>query len=783
MDISDNAARCRLILKLAEAASEGSLPPFSMWSSVDTFSESGSQPQADIGGKFANAGIGEVWQRLNSLRVMAQYTRTLGSMCDRHPFLHAHPTTCINGLEWLSRFLQPVQAPCPEVLESIRAFRASPQAEKGLPDARLAFEYHQRLILSDRDATRALIAEHFPAMNCKEYEVDICAYMLSPAGGMDYHAWLAAFPAWRDSGLFFPLALSAAYMPHLGSWLPAGKRGSPFADAFQACLNALGSPARDRDAPLRALAMAWASDQTGASQVVAATLDRVAVLMGVKSNGRDAGGFSLASALAAFPRSFGAQNMHESNYRAWHAIRPAIEAAFPPSLLLAPCVRPRRPTWGYPCLTLEVLPASHPFPLLRFAECSLQRVDPDGGPLSPIKDCLLNQTPHRIQDVLWRLGEVATSPEVALCMLHPRSAMAELEEGAGDAALLQRLSLDCSDRQDVIRKMAGQGRQGLASSVADAKVCPDYADFTRALDATVPPVVLTRLPQPRTVLMWRLDIPSRAVIYTGTGAEVDPASESQHHLRKVLLNSKVHQRPIGGIAMVPPRSDESTLRDCLRHFAASELAEHPSNTVLVKAGDASEAEPGGGEIGERQVTPVACTTLAESVACFALRPPTRVTRCPLNGSCAWKENGIDPRYAERQQAQNGARYRDWVAIHAGRGGTQQSRLASHFVEYDAVYSTQMPWIREDGSLAWVRVSSTSPPDSKTLHGKSLRHAVETRFLHDLRMLPSPPSPLACPPKVERSNAEIYTADSGAKVAIAYAPSGHDKIEFVVFECA
>ena len=120
-------------------------------------------------------------------------------------------------------------------------------------------------------------------------------------------------------------------------------------------------------------------------------------------------------------------------------------------------------------------------------------------------------------------------------------------------------------------------------------------------------------------------------------------------------------------------------------------------------------------------------------------------------------------------------------MHAGRGGTQQSRLASHFVEYESLYTTKMPWIQDDQSVKWVNVSSTAPPESKTIHGKTLRQAVESRFLHDLRMLPSHTQ--LSRPKIERSNAEIYTANGGTKVAIAYAPSGQDKLDFIAFECA
>jgi len=792
VDISDNSVRSGFIERVAlEAYNIASAPPPKSWAAPAVDSSTASTA-------LKHDCIADVWQTLNSLRVMAQYSRILCAMCDRHPFLHAHPTTCVAGLEWLSRFLQPLQAPAQDVRHSIErsveAFRLAQDDGPPLPKEEATFQFHRGLACSDRDVTRVLISQHFPAMNCREYDVDVCAFMLSRGSHLDYEDWLAAFPSWRDTGLFFPLALSAVYMPSIASWLPEERHSdSSFGILFSRCLSCLGRPGFDHVSPLKALAAVWAADSTGASQVVAGTLDRVAVLMGIRSNGKP-GEFSLAAALAAFPRSFSGDpeaDMHESNYHAWHTLRAAVEATFPPSLLLAPCVRPKRPTWGYPRLTIEVA-TEGTMPSVRFAESTLQPVDPatSCGAQSPVasyhKDCLLNQTPGRIQDVLWRLGEIVTSPDVALCMLQPRAAKLALDGGQ------TRQGAQGLSRLEVMQRMPGGGAPpaGLARDFpTPASTSPDYLEYARALETAVPRVYVTNYKETQSILMWRLDMPSRAIIYTGAGGDFKPLSESQHHVRKVLINSKVPQRPVGGIVQVPPRTDEGILRACLLHFAVSGLLGHPSNTVLVKAGDAPhehEDEEGGGDashIGARQAMPLTCTTLAESLACFGLCPPCKISTCPIGGSCAWKENGIDPRYAERQQAENGARFRDWAAMHAGKGGTQQSRLASHFIEYDSIYTTRMPWVQDDSSVKWVRVASTSPPDSKTLHGKNLRQAVESRFLHDLRMLPTQQVTSDIRPKIERSNAEIYAADNGAKVAVAYAPSGQQRLEFIAFECA
>ena len=251
VDISDNTARAAVISKLTGAAAAKAPTPLPDWHAP---ADSAPHPTPVIG-------IGNVWQQLNSLRVMAQYSRILGAMCDRHPFLHAHPTTCVAGLEWLSRVLQPLQAPAQDVRHSIErsveAFRLAQDDGPPLPKEEATFQFHRGLACSDRDVTRVLISQHFPTMNCREYDVDVCAFMLSRGSHLDYEDWLAAFPSWRDTGLFFPLALSAVYMPSIASWLPEERHSdSSFGILFSRCLSSLGRPGFDHVSPLKALAAA-----------------------------------------------------------------------------------------------------------------------------------------------------------------------------------------------------------------------------------------------------------------------------------------------------------------------------------------------------------------------------------------------------------------------------------------------------------------------------------------------------------------------------------------------
>ena len=744
--------------------------------------------------------VGSVWQQLNSLRVMAQYTRLLSTMCESSPFLQGHPTTCVHGLQWFSPLASVLSGPPLDTRRTLEKtldmFRNSKGG--GMTRELAAFEVHRCLVCTDRGMTQLLLSLHFP--KSMESEVDVCAHMLTQPG-LTYQQWLEEFPRWRRSGLYYPLVLATKRMPTIGHWLPADSHATPIAKALTACLVLLprGKPAGAGDivvGTLQCLADAWARDDTPANHYLAGLLDRVAVLMGVKSNGRRINGndFDLRPALESFPAFFtgdgSGADMHANNYRAWRALRNAVEDTFPPSLLCGPLVRPKRSTWGYSRLTLDVSAA----PLcLRFIQRSLDVVapTPDENVIATpagSRECLMQQTSARIQDVLWRLGEIVTSPEIALCMLYPRAASASID-GVKDPVLanyaefvkerplvLSQLDMPCvsggSGSRLAARMTANQHAE------AGVEIDSHYLAYTARLEAILPPVDMARYSKPQRLLLWRLDTPPRAILYTGDGSDVCPASESQHHLAKILINSKVPNRTVGGIRRAPPGAGPEFLRRTLRAFARNTLPEHQANTVLARLSfAAADDSANDADVqGHAQGTPLTCTTLAESVASFSLCAPTRVTECPVGGSVAWSgTEGIDPRYAETQTAANGIRFRDWAAMHVGASGTQQSRLAAHLVEYDALHTTKIPWVSEAG-LRWVRVASTTAPHNRTIHGATLRQAVESRFLHDVRMLPTRDQDQS----VTRGNAEIYS-DGAARTAIVYAPTPGDRLELIAFE--
>lgn len=117
-------------------------------------------------------------------------------------------------------------------------------------------------------------------------------------------------------------------------------------------------------------------------------------------------------------------------------------------------------------------------------------------------------------------------------------------------------------------------------------------------------------------------------------------------------------------------------------------------------------------------------------------------------------------------------------MHVDEQGTQQSRLASHTVNFDRLYITKLPWLSmENESSSWVRVYGTLPLTNKTIQGKTLKQAIEARFLSDPSMLPT-----ACETDtVQRNNIELY--HTREQVAVTYTPTTatDPKIEFLIFE--
>jgi hypothetical protein len=162
----------------------------------------------------------------------------------------------------------------------------------------------------------------------------------SPASVDDLHQKLSA---WRNQGLLHVLSVAALNMPDLSDWFPGiappDCAENEEARSLRYCLDTLHKSPQDH----RKVLLAFINTQdpaTPTAQAIAGTLDRLAILMSVKSNAVLEPDHDLAASLALFPRL---ETLEPHDL--WCRIKPALEQALPPSILRvdprSSCVRKR----------------------------------------------------------------------------------------------------------------------------------------------------------------------------------------------------------------------------------------------------------------------------------------------------------------------------------------------------------------------------------------------------------------------------------------------------------
>ena len=294
--------------------------------------------------------------------------------------------------------------------------------------------------------------------------------------------------------------------------------------------------------------------------------------------------------------------------------------------------------------------------------------------------------------------------------------------------------------------------QLLAHYMSKPHLHSEDADVHALIDA-----VFAQLPQVQSVegrvrlAGWRCEPPQRVVLRTQRGT--------------VLLNERSAAQPVGRILDVTREPPE---RDVVAQSALATLrAMDPIAETVRRDGHTRHTH----------------TALVEALAAMGLDPPMLHSRIPIHTSTAWTNDHLDARYAETQLADNGARFRDWLVVHADARAPQRCRLDSHTAEADRLFYTTYPWTGDDRAADWVRVASSVEPELRVLAAKGkgdpadrLLASVKARFLQDLKLLPvRDPSH-----RVERAHTSVYVDKKRAQVMISYAPTGSTRIEFMVF---
>jgi hypothetical protein len=191
-----------------------------------------------------------------------------------------------------------------------------------------AYQLAQSLPHFDRDLTAYYL--NLPP-TAREYDLHVAHSIMRLHSPPTPEALAAQLASWRNQGLLHVLHVAVLNMPTLTDWFPTDAPDPTRNRDAAALAYLLGLPRTPGAGYQEAIArfIATQNPATPTAQAIATTLDRLAILMGVKSNAVEEPDHDLAACLAAFPHldSLEPQDV-------WARIKPALIRACPPSLLL-----------------------------------------------------------------------------------------------------------------------------------------------------------------------------------------------------------------------------------------------------------------------------------------------------------------------------------------------------------------------------------------------------------------------------------------------------------------
>lgn len=707
---------------------------------------------------------GTCWSMINHLKVLHQYIEVLSDSASGHgahsALLLGYPESCTNGLEWFAPLCGPMiltQSAREECESQVNQWRAN--GNPGLySNAEAAYHVHQARQTEDPNMTRFLVSQMKP--NAKEYEVSIAGNILR-AKPDSFEEFNADFLGWRKRGLYHTMCLAARAMPNLEQWVPSWL--SQESDDWGDLLDQFNKRSSCSSPRLAAIFESMSDRSTALNNRVCGLLDRVAILTRIRSN--YPGEANLDEFLESVKFPIGAS--FETSLEFCAELKPVLEGTMPPSLLCPSLDPPTRGTWGYRRLELQIDDTGN----VTIHSGHLEWISKENIDFS-IKQ---NEGVHseRLRDILFRIGEVITSPEMAQLMYMPDTIHCALS-GQQQEKSEDEIKGLCCNREAIIKIMDGFHKlpPWHDSAAVVHKIVRSIP--SHRIDVHIPPIRL---------LAWRIDCPSKVILYEGAHDNLDLGQTLPHHLPKDVYPDKVTSRTTSGISLLASNTfvdSHSVLRACVASEIAGkypDFSTHPLHKAHVK------------HVIGRPPTPYLSTTLAEAVAVFSGPLPENTSRVKLHESVPWDNEHIDYRYAEQQSADNGMRFRDWLTVYREDDELHRCRLASHEVLVGETFSTHFPVeipVTASSSpspspslstkFSWVSVASTLPAETRTLRHlggqtvtEALKRSVDNRFMNDSKLLPV----RNVGDKVDRSNMEIYSDEASNQVLIAYAPTSPD----------
>lgn len=293
-----------------------------------------------------------------NLKILRQYAKLLTQACHKHATadLAAHvqplspnPTTYPRNLQWFEALARPYQPADTQsrarVEQLLQLFEASCHKSENHSDRRpLAYDLAKTLPHFDRDLTAYYLSLPDDT-SLREYHLCVAHSIMRLHDPPDLAGLKQHLATWRNQGLLHVLSLAAMHMPDLADWFHPPLDKDEEAHSLVLTLEALRMQPRDYAQTISDF-IATQDPATPTAQAIATTLDRLAILMSVKSDADVEPQHDLAQALAAFP-CLDALEPHDL----WCRLQTDLVRSLPPSLLRVDpvCakkrVRQARGTW------------------------------------------------------------------------------------------------------------------------------------------------------------------------------------------------------------------------------------------------------------------------------------------------------------------------------------------------------------------------------------------------------------------------------------------------------
>jgi hypothetical protein len=240
------------------------------------------------------------------------------------------PTSYPANLAWFEPLSQPFRGldrACFIRVEQLLELDLAWKKSDAIPasPAHHAFQLAKSLPHFERD----LVAYYLkPTMENPEYELHVAYSIMRLHNPATLEELQAHLKTWRHQGLLHVLSVAALNMPTLASWFPVDTP-NPDKDmcacSLSYCIESLQTTPANYAHTIESF-IDTQDPATPTAQAIAVTIDRLAVLMGVKSNAELE--HDLSTSLASLPELDTAE-ISET----WALLKPSLEQSLPPSCL------------------------------------------------------------------------------------------------------------------------------------------------------------------------------------------------------------------------------------------------------------------------------------------------------------------------------------------------------------------------------------------------------------------------------------------------------------------